>query len=399
MHTESQTPKARMRAALQGNNPGVVPAAPAYLWLFREAREKQCYVEQYLDRMRGMKRYRADHDEDVEFRANAIYRAFEMFKEPPDWLEVSPGPAREWAGRTEIVLEDSRLWYLDTVTGDRCDMLASRLPSGRDYLYGNIPSAQQDVWDQSELIQNRDVIDVLVRLVSLEELREQGVFDLPRKVVRDKGETLFIVVYDSTPYTATYLLGFQGTMLSFYDKPENLKYFISRVLQQRLPILRGFAEVGYDGIYAEEIFSGADLISPVVFDEFVLPFNVEYFRTTRELGLLTTYYMCGNPLPLISRLVQLECDALAFEESKKNFAIELEEIVRQAGSHKCIFGNIDAPYYGLHASDNEARHEVRRQIEIGSRAKGFVVSTGSPLPLDTPLSRIDAMISAAHAFA
>jgi uroporphyrinogen-III decarboxylase len=253
------------------------------------------------------------------------------------------------------------------------------------------------VWDRSELIQNRDVIDSIVRLVALEELEEQGVFDIPRRVVCDRGGEFFISIIDSTPYTATYLLGFQGLMLSFHDNPDNLKYFIERVMRQREPILQGYADAGYDGVYVEEIFSGADLISPQLFEEFVLPGNAEYFRTTRRFGLLTAYYMCGNPLPLIPEIVRLECDAVAFEESKKNLSLEIEEIVDRVGPDKCVFGNIDAPYHGLHASADAVKAEVERQIRAGQRAGGFVVSTGSPLPLETPAERIGMIIAAAHA--
>ncbi len=393
------TPKERMRAALQGGMPDCVPAAPSYIGLFRNAVEKRHYVEQYRERMKGTNRYRPHHDEDVEFRMNAIYHAYEMFGEKPDCIEVWPGPARAWAERTEIVMEGSRLRYFDTVTGDRYDMLDSPLPSGRDYLYGNIPSSQQDVWDRSELIQSTDVIDMLVRLVPLEELEEQGVFDLPKRVIREKGRTYFILVIDSTPYTAAYLLGFQGLMLAFYDNPGNLKYYIERIMRQREPILRGFANAGYDGIYAEEIFSGVDIISPELFDEFVFPFNADYFRITRKLGLLTAYYVCGNPMPLIPKILQLECDAVAFEESKKNFLIEIDDVVAAAGAEKCVFGNIDAPYYGLQASEAQIKAEVERQITAGRGAKGFVISTGSPLPLETPMKNIDAMIAAAHSCA
>lgn len=393
------TPKERMRAAFQGGTPDCVPAAPSYIGLFRNAVEKRYYIERYRERMKGTTRYRPDHDEDVEFRASAMYHAYEMFGEKPDCIEVSPGPARAWADRTEIIIADARLRYFDTVTGDSYDMLDSPLPSGRDYLYGNIPSSQQDVWDRSELIQNTDVINMLVRLVPLKELEEQGVFDLPRRIVCEKGETYFMVIIDSTPYTAAYLLGFQGLMLAFYDNPDNLKYYIERILRQREPILGGFADAGYDGVYVEEIFSGVDILSPELFDEFVFPFNADYFRITRKLGLLTAYYVCGNPMPLIPRILQMECDAVAFEESKKNFSIEIDDVVTAAGAAKCVFGNIDAPYYGLMASEAQIKAEVERQIQAGRGAKGFVVSTGSPLPLETPVKNIDAMIAAAHACA
>ena len=390
------TPNQRMRAAMTGATPDVAPAAPSYIALFRADAEKRFYVEQYRERMKGLSRYSPDHDEDVEFRAAAIYETYKMFGETPDCIEVGPGPARAWAERFEILSDDSRMWYVDSVTGDRYDMLEAPLPSGRDYLYGGSFSSSKDVWDRSSLIQSVEVIDQIVRLAPLEELEEQGVFDLPKKIVREKGDTYFIIVYDSTPYTASYLLGFQGLMLTFYDNPDNLKYYINRILEQRKPILRGFAEASYDGIYAEEIFSGADIIAPELFDEFVFPYNAEYFRLTRELGLLTAYYVCGNPIPLLSRIVELDCDAVACEESKKNFEIEIEEIVEKVGHDKCVFGNVDAPLYGVQASRERIEAEVGRQVEAGKKARGFVVSTGSPYPLDTPISSIDALIAAAH---
>ncbi|RJP23081.1 MAG: hypothetical protein C4520_06995 [Candidatus Abyssobacteria bacterium SURF_5] len=391
------TPKQRMRAALKGTGHDVVPAAPSYLALFREAVEKRRYVELYRKRMRGMKRYRPDHDEDVEFRMQSLYAAYEIFPVMPDSMEVSSGPARQWAERTEIVVEENELFYFDTVTGDRRRMITSDFPAGRDYLYGVLPSADEpDVWDQSELIQSRDVIDMLVRLVPLEELEEQGVFDLPRKVAEDRGRDYFVMIYDSTPYTAAYLLGFQGLMTSFYDNPDNLLYFINRILEQRKPVLRGYAQSGADGIYAEEIFSGADIISPQLYDRFVFPGNERYFRFAEECGLLMTYYICGNPLPLLGRIGRLKCSAVAVEEGKKNFKIPIDRVVEALGNTKCIWGNIDAVEFGLHARPEQVRTEVARQIEAARRAKGFIVSTGSPLPLESPMDNIEALIAAAH---
>jgi hypothetical protein len=44
----------------------------------------------------------------------------------------------------------------------------------------------------------------------------------------------------------------------------------------------------------------------------------------------------------------------------------------------------------------EMAAEVKRQIHSGARAKGFVVSTGSPFPLDTNLRLIDTLVATAH---
>jgi uroporphyrinogen-III decarboxylase len=61
-----------------------------------------------------------------------------------------------------------------------------------------------------------------------------------------------------------------------------------------------------------------------------------------------------------------------------------------------IGGNIGAVYFGLHARANQIESEVRRQVEAGLKAKGFIVSIGSPFPLETPLKNVDVLVSAAH---
>jgi uroporphyrinogen-III decarboxylase len=84
------------------------------------------------------------------------------------------------------------------------------------------------------------------------------------------------------------------------------------------------------------------------------------------------------------------------EESKKNFVIELEDVVDIVDGRAAVFGNIDAVQFGIHATMGEMAAEVKRQARIGARAKGFVVSTGSPFPLDTNPRLIDTLAETAH---
>jgi uroporphyrinogen-III decarboxylase len=99
----------------------------------------------------------------------------------------------------------------------------------------------------------------------------------------------------------------------------------------------------------------------------------------------------------LGRIAELDVSAIAVEESKKGFRIDIEDVVRLAGERRVVFGNIDAVEYGVRAPADAIRAEVRRQVRAGARARGFVVSTGIPFPLDTNPRRIDALVAAAHA--
>lgn len=390
------TPKERMFKALQGQRPDVPPAAPAYLSLFLADFERAYYIEQYRQRLRGRKRYPVDHQEDVRLRAQAIYQSYGIFRERPDWMEIGLGPGRKWADQTDIVSRDGILYYQDNVSGDCLSMHTTPLPWG-DTDLASENSSVRDVWDISNQLQSKEQVDIRIPLTSTEELLAGGSFDLPRQVVADCGDRFFITTILGTPYLDAYsLLGFQGLMLIQLERPDLFHHILARNLTCSQNVLAAWSEVGIHGIYAEETFSGADIISPSSYDEFVYAYNQPYFQHMHALSLLPIHYVCGDVVPRLDRIADLQIAAVAVEESKKDFVIEIDKVVRRIDGRVAVLGNIDAVRFGTGATLKAMAAEVKRQVGIGSRAKGFVISTGSPFPLDTNPRLIDTMVAMAH---
>lgn len=382
--TEAMTPKERMIRALTGQKPDCLPAAQAYLCLFLADFERAYYVELYRRHLRGRRRCPIDHDQDVLFRAQAIYESYGIFKARPDWIEIYGGQGRDWAEQTEAVEEDGVLYFEDRVTGERTPMLGKK-------------SSLTDLWDSPAQIRDRGDVDARLPLLTAEELLDGGEFDLMRQVAADYGDHYFITTILDTPFSDAYdLLGFQGLMVIQHDQPDLFHYLLERKLAQSKEVMAACAACGIHGIYAEEVFTGADLISPRSYDRFVYRYNLPYFGHMRSLGLLPIHYVCGNSIPRLERMVEYDIAAVAVEESKKGFEIEIEEVVDRVAGRAAVLGNIDAVRFGLHATADEVAAEVRRQAAIGARAKGFIVSTGSPFPLDTNPRLIDTMVETAH---
>ncbi len=395
--SDGLTSKDRMFRALSGQKSLGFPAAPCYLGLFLADFERAYYVEQYRRRMRGCARYDVNHEEDTLFRAQALYQSYGIFKVRPDWIEVHQGASRAWAERTEIVIQDGQLYYQDRESGVRVPMLTAPMPRGDAHL-APFSAALTDVWDTSEILCDREDVDARLPILTAEQLLSRGDFDLPRQVVADYGDDYFISTVLDTPFSYAYdYLGFHGLMTIQYDRPSLFHYLLQRQLAQTQEVMRAWAAVGIHGVYVEEVFTGADLISPRSYDEFVFTYNQPYFRFMRELGLLPIHYVCGDVIPRLERIVQYDIAAVAVEESKKNFCIEIEEVVARVGDRMAVFGNIDTVRFGLHGTFEEMAAEVTRQARIGARAKGFVVSTGSPFPLDTNPRLIDRLTATAHA--
>ena len=395
---EGMSPKERMFRVLTGKRPDVLPAAPGYPSLFLADFERAFYIEQYRTRMRdlGCDRYPVDHEEDTLFRARALYRSYGIFKARPDWIEVHHGAGRAWAGRTDIVEHGGLLYYEDRDSGQRVAMHRARLPSGDAELTEENPAAT-DIWDTSGEIRDTHDVDRLIPIHSAEQILARGHLDLVRRVVADYGHRTFISTILDTPFSyVSDHLGFYGLMTIQHDRPRLLQAMLERQLAQTQEVMAALAAVGVHGVYVEEVFTGADMISPRAYDQFVFEYNRPYFRHMRSLGLLAIHYVCGDVLPRLERMVQCDIAAVAVEESKKNFQIEIEEVVERVAGRAAVFGNIDAVHFGLHATMEDMAAEVQRQVRIGLRAKGFVVSTGSPFPLDTNPRLIDTLVTTAH---
>jgi hypothetical protein len=396
MMDSSLRPKERMLQALRGEKPDVLPAAPAYPSLFLADFERAYYVEQYRRRLRGVSRHAVDHDEDTLFRARALYQSYGIFKARPDWIEVSPGASRAWAKRTEIVQQDGVLSYHDCESGISVPMAKAPMPYGDARLEAE-SSSLTDLWDTAQEVRDEAGIDARLPILTAEELLARGDFDLPRLVVADCGDEFFISTVLDTPFSDAYdLLGFQGLMLIQHDRPALFHHLLQRELARSQEVMGAWAGAGVHGVYVEEIFTGADLISPRSYDEFVFAYNQPYFRHMRSLGLLPIHYVCGDVVPRLERIASLDIAAVAVEESKKNFTIEIEEVVDRVAGRAALFGNVDAVRFGLQATMDEMAAEVKRQARIGARARGFVVSTGSPFPLDTNPRLIDTLVATAH---
>lgn len=382
--TARLTSKERMQCALRGEPVDVLPAAPAYLSLFLADFRRTFYEDLVRRRLRGRSSYHIDHDEDTHFRAQALVHSYGIFKARPDILEIQQGPSRAWSERTDVVCADGTLLYEDRLTGQRIPLRPA----------GHIT----DLWDISAELRDEADVDARLPVISAEDLLADGSFDLPRRLVEECGDEYLVTTILDTPFSNAYdLLGFQGLMLTQHDRPALLHHLLRRELAQSREVMAAWSATGAHAVYVEEVFTGADLISPRSYERFVFAYNQPYFRHMRTLGLLPIHYVCGDVIPRLDRICELDIAAVAVEESKKSFTVDIDEVVRRVDGRAAVLGNVDAVRFGLQAGLDEMEAEVRRQARSGLRARGFVVSTGSPFPLDTNPRLIDTLVTTAHA--
>jgi uroporphyrinogen-III decarboxylase len=255
------------------------------------------------------------------------------------------------------------------------------------------------VWDESAGLRTEADVDALTPIRTAEELEAAGVFDVTRILAREAGDRMPISFIAPTPFWSTYsLLGFQGMMMAMRERPRLFGYLMERRHHQRLEILKGFGRAGADVVWIEECLSSADLISPADYERFAFATARAFVADVNRLGLTTVFYYCGDVVPRLPWLRQLSMAALAVEESKKGFTVDIADVIAGVDGACAVFGNVNAIGVIHEGTPEVIKAEVCRQIRAGQKAKGFVLCQGSPFTLDTPPAKIDWFVRSAHQF-
>ena len=399
--------KERLQKAIAGQPTDVNGVAPAYLSLYLDERTQRFYREAYARKLHSHTAAQTsdaisiDHAEDSRFRAEAILRAYEVFEEPPDWIHTHPAETRAWAERGEMRFVNGRWLYGDRETGETLDMgEAGRLmlPSATHDSY-IVRNANADLWDASAGLDTPADIDALVPIRSAEELAAQGVFEVTKILAAQVGDRMPISCIAPTPFWSTYgLLGFQGMMIMIREKPDLFTYLMERRGRQRMALLAGQAAAGVRYLWLEECLSSADLISPRDYERFAFATAGPYIAEAKQLGLTVIFYYCGDVISRLPWLKRLGMDALAVEESKKGFTVDIADVIAGVDGACCVFGNVDAVQVMHDGTRGAIRAEVQRQLTLGQQANGFVLCQGSPFTLDTPPGKVAWFVHCARQF-
>jgi hypothetical protein len=240
-------------------------------------------------------------------------------------------------------------------------------------------------------IRSKEDIDRLVRQPDYtypERLSKEGRNRLALRLLKEIDYRLFPIVHISSPLWYCYQLwGFEGMMIAMVDAPELIQYACDKFLEQRIIDIKTAKALGAMGIWIEECFT--DMISPEHFKNINVPLISQITDVIRSEGLKSIYYYCGNPADRLDLILSCGADAISLEEGKKGFDINIEEIVEYVSGRCSVFGNLDAYNVLEMGSEGMLEFEIKRQMNAAKKNAGrFIMSIGSPVTPDTPVSRV-----------
>jgi hypothetical protein len=192
----------------------------------------------------------------------------------------------------------------------------------------------------------------------------------------------------TSPFWGCYRLwGYEGLMLRAAIDPDLVAHACGRLADRAAADVAAAAARGAAAIWIEECFT--DALHPDTFARLHLPHLRRVTEAVTAAGLRSVYYYCGDPAGKWDLLLDAGADALSLEESKKGFAIDIDDVVARVAGRCTVFGNLDAVGVLQDGTDGDLRAEIERQLAAGRRhGRRFVMSLGSPVTPGTPAARV-----------
>lgn len=361
-----------MEAALSSGGSPEIPVVICY---------EDIYLRDHWNELTGLPWWHAEAP-DVERQLR--WREEVLPKIGQDWFLLPSCRPRRERDRLSVVEREGGVYLRDAATGRERELEEPEVggwPRGpRQEALGHAdpPRSAAEV--------DRRVAEPDAR--SAREMRSAGETDLADALLAGAARDLLPMERVGSPFWLCYSLwGFEELMVAVVDAPDLLAHACSRFLARETAAVRRAAARGARAIWIEECLS--DAVGPEAFSAIAAPPRERLVREIRSLGMSAIYYYCGDPSDRWDRILATGADALALEEGKKGFAIDIEEVVDRVRGRMCVLGNLDAIAVLERGSDAELAREVGRQIAAGRRNGGrFVTSLGSPVTPGTPIGRV-----------
>lgn len=264
---------------------------------------------------------------------------------------------------------------------------------------------KENVWKQADTVdfyeswntinETQKVFDLKdlrekIRPVSAEQMRQTGQNDYLDITVQHFGKDLFIVsgtlvgmIYESHLH-----LGLSNLLMMLVENPHFVDELCKRLLECKIEDIRRIASSGGDAIAIDDALATCDMISVKHYQRFCLPYLQQMVQEIHRLGFKAILIYFGGIADRLEHIADTGADGLIMETTMKNYVNDIDQIAEKIGKRITLFGNIDPVRIMQDGTDQELYAEMQRQAAAGRKARGFIMSTGSPITPQTPLSRV-----------
>ncbi len=192
------------------------------------------------------------------------------------------------------------------------------------------------------------------------------------------------------------LMGMEGLYLGMYDHPEAVDAMMTHIVDYYAAVSRRIFEAAADAI---DIFFIANdlgsmtgpLLSPDMFERFILPHTRRLIELGHEYGLYVQMHCCGGFAELIPMLVDAGLDALHSVQPSCR-GMDLRKLKADFGDRIVFNGAIDSHRVLIDGTPETVIRDTREVLDIMMGGGGFIAGASHDTILEeTPVENVLAM--------
>jgi uroporphyrinogen decarboxylase len=153
----------------------------------------------------------------------------------------------------------------------------------------------------------------------------------------------------------------------------------------------GLAEIaaGADIIQCGDSLASCSVISPAMFERWVLPLHQRVFAAWKAAGALTALHICGDNTRALSLQAGTGADIVAIDH-----LVDLGTAKKVIGDRTCLIGNLDPVTTMRFGSPADVAAAADERLAVAAEGGRYILGTGCEVPVDTPVENLAVLVEA-----
>lgn len=188
------------------------------------------------------------------------------------------------------------------------------------------------------------------------------------------------------------VLGVEGVTFGITDHKKELDELVALAHKINLEYLDLIVKSPFEIIIADAV-NGVLAISPKIYDEYFLPYHMDYSRVLKEYGKLYVSHSSGEPLgPILDSIEKTGLDGLyGFKFPPNPGDPEIGKVCKKWAAKKMtVMGGID-PHFLATSNPIKIKEWVKQAMDNVGDCSNFILGTADDTPFGTPVANLAAI--------
>ena len=246
-------------------------------------------------------------------------------------------------------------------------------------------------------LKNLDDLDQKLDLSKIERRNDpwsQMNYEMAQMILDKHGEEVGVSLSTPGPITAaSSLYPIEKLLRATRKAPERVHKLLRFSTDAIMLLAKEFMDGGVGISLCDPVASGT-ILNEKTYREFVLPYTKEIIDFIHGYGKSVTYHVCGNTTALTESMVETGCNVLSIDNR-----VSLEDTKKRVGDQIVLMGNVDPISVMMQGTVEDVDKAVKQCfLEGWDNPRGYLLSTGCGIPIDSPVENIDALMAAGRKY-